>query len=522
MNSSTQSIVSRTADAYDSVPYESLPFDTAQPEHLAAIAVLLGMTPVPLTSARVLEIGCAAGGNLLPFAIKHPQAHCIGVDLSERQIRDGQAFIKQFDVQNVELLAMDICKAGDELGQFDYIICHGVFSWVPADVQQGILAACKRLLSENGMAYISYNVFPGWHCWEIGRHLMYRASAHIEDPKQRLAVAMEALRVFSEHASDSPDRPLRQILKEGLKRIEGQPWYYVLHEYLEPCNTPLYFRDFVGHCASNGLRYLGDVQFSSMFRENVASGEADTFIGQHAKHRYDEEELFDYLSGRTFRRSLIVHDHRQLNLAVEPSRLNTLFVSSTLHRVNEPVSGDAVTFRKQNNHDYKLKIRDPMGIAILDLLSAHTPHPVDLPTLLFEYWTVSGEDASKKTDQDILQGLDTIATFLLSLLKKDAVAAAFEPVMATNHISERPEAFALARAQAIIEQSWVCNTYAQVVPTEPIMKALLPMLDGTRTVQDLLAAKQQWLPANEPKQHDAASVLQRNLERMCATSLLTR
>ena len=522
MNQSVESIITRTADAYDSTPYESLPFDFTQPEHMSALAYLMGIVPVPLARARVLEIGCASGGNLLPFAVKHPEAVCVGVDISTRQIDDGKAFLQRFGINNVTLLAADICEAGPSLGEFDYIICHGVFSWVPSEVQVGILQACKSLLSENGVAYISYNVFPGWHCWELGRHLMYRASAHIEDPKERLSTAIEALKIFSEQACDSPDRPIRQMLKEGLKRIEDQPWYYVLHEYLEPCNTPLYFRDFIAALSGHGLRYLADVQFSSMFRENAATGAVGEFIANNAKHRYDEEEMLDYITGRTFRRSLIVHDHRQVSLAVTPQRLNALTVLSNFTRKKSKKAQDGTnnTFVKHSDSAVQLKIQDPLGIAVLDLLDAHYPHPVEMSTLLFEYWSATGVNIQTKTDADILSGLETLSSFVLSLLQKDVVQISCHDKKAVKTVSEHPVAFPLARFQAANANVWVTNVYAQVVPLEGEMQQLLPLLDGSISVADLARKSSKWLTESGMDKDAIQARLQKNLERMSATSLL--
>ena len=521
MNQSTESIITRTADAYDSTPYESLPFDFTQPEHMSALAYLMGIVPVPLARARVLEIGCASGGNLLPFAVKHPEATCVGVDISTRQIDDGKAFLQRFGINNVTLLAADICEVGQSLGEFDYIICHGVFSWVPSEVQVGILQACKGLLSENGIAYISYNVFPGWHCWELGRHLMYRASAHIDDPKERLSVAIDALKIFAEQACDAPDRPIRQMLKEGLKRIEDQPWYYVLHEYLEPCNTPLYFRDFIAALSGHGLRYLADVQFSSMFRENTVTGAAGDFIANNAKHRYDEEEMMDYITGRTFRRSLLVHDHRQVSLAVSPQRLNALTVLSNFTRKKSDKSPDSSknTFVKHGDSTVHLTIQDPLGVAVLDLLDAHYPHPVDMSSLLFEYWSAAGINMQTKTDVDILSGLETLSAFVLSLLQKDVVQISCHEQKATSSITERPTAFALARYQAAHGNHWVTNVYSQVVPLEGEMQSLLPLLDGNVSVDELLQKSSKWLQDSMLDKAAIHARLRKNLERMSATSL---
>src|SRR5664279_2121038 len=147
---------------YDATPYTSYAFPESAPGQLAAIAHLFGLDAPELATARVLEIGCAAGGNVLPFAVAHPGAHVVGIDLSQVQIDQGRSFVEALGLGNLQLLAGDIAQMElGALGQFDFIICHGVYSWVPAHVQQAVLSAFHRLLAPNGVAYLSYNVYPG-------------------------------------------------------------------------------------------------------------------------------------------------------------------------------------------------------------------------------------------------------------------------------------------------------------------------------------------------------------------------
>ena len=129
---------------YDIVPYDSHPFPQSTVEHLEALAFLFGLAAPAPARARVLELGCAAGGNLIPIAARYPEAKTLGVDLSSVQIQQGQAAIDQLQLENVELRALDIASIDASFGQFDYILCHGVYSWVPESVQDAILRICSR------------------------------------------------------------------------------------------------------------------------------------------------------------------------------------------------------------------------------------------------------------------------------------------------------------------------------------------------------------------------------------------
>ena len=150
------------SQAYDAVPYASHPFPQSAPENLEAIAHLFGLAACPPAQARVLELGCASGGNLIPLAARYPQLQAVGIDLSTVQVQQGQQDIARAGLGNVTLQNMNLEEVDASLGQFDYIICHGVYSWVPPAVQTAILRIASENLAPDGVAYISYNTYPGW------------------------------------------------------------------------------------------------------------------------------------------------------------------------------------------------------------------------------------------------------------------------------------------------------------------------------------------------------------------------
>ena len=150
------------AISYDEVPYTSLPFLQTHPDRLACLATLFGLQPPALDACRVLELGCASGGNLVPMAVALPRARFVGVDLSPVQIADARTVVAALALDNIEFRAASIADVDDSWGAFDYIIAHGVFSYVPPAVQQRMLEICARQLTPHGIAFISYNTLPGW------------------------------------------------------------------------------------------------------------------------------------------------------------------------------------------------------------------------------------------------------------------------------------------------------------------------------------------------------------------------
>jgi len=279
--------------AYDDIPYPSNPFPYSRPERLSAIAKLFGLdAPAPET-CRVLELGCSMGTNLLVIAQDHPGSRCVGVDASSRQIAEGWKTIDALGLKNIQIKHLDILEVGDDFGEFDYIISHGVFSWVPLAVQNKMLEICKRLLAPKGIAYISYNTNPGWHIRGILRDMMLYRGMQFADPDARLAQA-KSLVEFVAQASLGSDTPYQRLLQSELKHIGRMQDYYLHHEYLEENNQPLYFNEFAKRLAVNGLQYLGDAEFSTMVAANFSPEVTRTLNELGAHDIVQMEQYMDY------------------------------------------------------------------------------------------------------------------------------------------------------------------------------------------------------------------------------------
>jgi SAM-dependent methyltransferase len=186
---------------YDQTPYTSVSFPPSAPGQLAAVAHLFGLETPEVSTARVLEIGCATGGNLIPFAAAHPQARVVGLDLSQVQIDLARTRVRDLDLNNVEFVVGDIARIDlTALGQFDFIIAHGVYSWVPPEVQEGLLSSLRKLLVPEGVAYLSYNVYPGWKSKEVLRDAMQLTTGGSATPSPRSCLPPMGSRASITHA----------------------------------------------------------------------------------------------------------------------------------------------------------------------------------------------------------------------------------------------------------------------------------------------------------------------------------
>ena len=328
--------------SYDELPYISAAFPETSPARLEALASFLSLTPPPSKTAKVLEIGCSYGGNLFPFAIANPQAKVLGIDLSEVQINKAKELAVQMRVDNIKFMAKDICDFTDadvrDYGKFDYIICHGVYSWVPGIVKDAILKTIKRFLSPNGVAYVSYNVYPSWKIKDTIRDFLMFDTKDIQGEAAKVAKAREFLKVLGEYAKFcQKDGNVSQIflnyesLKFHIDYILATDDSYIAHEYLEVFNDPIYFKDFAANLDKNGLAYLAEVGLEDVFQSNLGIDEFDAYIDTNFSSRIEKEQMLDFLTNRVFRRSMIVHKElvpNDFNVNIGADELCKLHISA--------------------------------------------------------------------------------------------------------------------------------------------------------------------------------------------------
>lgn len=324
-------LVQELQRTYDDQPYQSYCFRHSSPEHLATIAHLFGLGTPAVESARVLELGCASGGNLIPFAVRHPHAKVMGIDLSSVQVAEGQRRITALGLTNIELCQADLSSLGSDLGEFDYIICHGVYSWVPEHVRSAILRICKENLAKDGVAYVSYNTYPGWKGQEILRDAMrLRADRFEGSALQKLAYGRGMVEFLQQWAN--PQSVLGAVVERHAPALREHADYYLIHEYLEPCNAPCYFAEFVARAEQQGLGYLAEAEPTSMFLQNYAAEVQQPLINECGHSQVVLEQYLDFLNNRPFRQTLLVHTERvgQVKYQIQPERLKSLSMAAHL------------------------------------------------------------------------------------------------------------------------------------------------------------------------------------------------
>jgi methyltransferase-like protein/SAM-dependent methyltransferase len=486
--------------AYEQVPYPSLSYTQSHPDRLATLATLRGLTPTPIDRCRVLELGCASGGNLIPMAYGLPGSTMLGIDSAENQVAEGQAAIAALGLENVTLAGMDILDVDGELGTFDYIIAHGVFSWVPYPVQEKLLAVCKENLAPNGVAYVSYNAYPGWHMLGIIRDMMLYRTRALSDPHERAAEARALLDFLADSVPPETSaygsflNMYARFLQGEIKGAHGRGNAFLLHDELEEVNEPLYFYQFAGRAERHGLQYLGEAEFRTMVDRNFPPQVSER-LREMSGSAVELEQYMDFLRNRTFRQTLLCHQDVPLTYTLSPEQLAAFHISSRAQPVGEDLTllDDAVTqFRAPDGAI--LSTDHPTTKAAMQCLGEIWPKGLPFDALLAAARSRLAEAGAAVEVEGPLATHDAMVVgtnLLKAYTYSDNLVElhVHEPRMALD-LSERPSASAVARLLAG-RGTKVTNLRHERVDLDDLDRLLLPYLDGSRdlvALAELLAA----------------------------------
>lgn len=301
--------ISDIKNSYDDLMYESGAFPQTAINNLEARARLMGLQPAPAANAKVLELGCSMGGNIITQALYYPDAEFTGIDLSGRQVAQGNAIIEKMGLKNVRLEEKDILTVDESFGKFDYIIVHGIWSWVPDAVKDKIFSICRNNLTEHGIAYISYNVYPGWKRQEQLRDIMQFSGRDVlEEPLEaRTRKGLDALKALAEILEN--DKGLGGGGKlPAIQKILNHNFYYIAHEYMEAFNDPIYVNGFIEWANRHRLAYIGDTDLHVSFVSWMAEHTRERILALAGGDYIAKEFYSDILSDRQFRRSLLCRE----------------------------------------------------------------------------------------------------------------------------------------------------------------------------------------------------------------------
>jgi predicted O-methyltransferase YrrM len=464
--------LARTQASYDATPYESTPHARLQPTRVAAAALWFGLAAPPASTARVLEIGCASGGHIIPLAARWPKARFVGVDLSPAQIAAGEARIQRLGLANIALGARSLDEIGAADGAFDFIVCHGVLSWIAEPLREALFRVVSERLAPEGVAVVSFNVLPGWRLFQIARDSLILHARLQAEPEARTRRARELLDLLAEESNGRYS--YGRFWREEARRLAAGGEAYLAHEIFEDENDPLTFSDFCAALDRHALAYVGECNVAANREDAMAPAGAASIRGLARGDDRVREQYLDIFSGRAFREALITHAVRagSVRREIPRDRLDAFhFVPASTLSVSPPSAGDS-TWKVADGEDGVL-VDDEAVASAIGRLIARAPRSSRLEDIAPAAATEPGMRAQ-------------VGEALASLVAFGLCSLSTEPVVCAARLAERPVAWRLAASDAGAGDR-TANLRHAPVKLEPLQRLFLPLLDGTRTRDDLVA-----------------------------------
>jgi methyltransferase-like protein/SAM-dependent methyltransferase len=504
-------VVLTDASSYDQVPYTSLAFPQTHPDHLATVARIFGLSPPNVAGCRALELGCASGGNLIPMAFNLPGSEFVGVDLSRHQVEEAQVAMRALGLRNIRIEQASILDIDERWGTFDYIICHGVFSWVEAAVQDKILRIAAENLTAAGVAYVSYNTYPGWHMREMVRDMMRYHARQFVEPQEQVDQARALLKFLASASRDAG--PYNQLLTTEADRLRRAPDSYLYHEHLERTNLPVYFHQFIERAESTGLQYLSEAVVSEMLTAHFPADVAETLerISPDLLHL---EQYMDFVRNRQFRQTLLCRDTLRPTRTLTPDVLHGLLVSSAAVTDTASVDLAAGTPVVFTNGKQRAEVTKPATKAALSVLMEMWPRAIDVDALsaialeraapLLAGTPV--EEAWHAMLEDLFGGV------MYGLIELHTV-----PPPCTNRPSDTPRAHPVAAFQAE-SGNIVVNAHHEMFQLDAMSLEVLKLSNGRRRRSDMLDILVEWLESGRLELEDAGQPI---TDREAARAMLS-
>ena len=466
------------ASSYDQVPYTSHAFPQTHPDHLAAIARIFGLSPPDVACCRVLELGCASGGNIIPLAFNLPGSEFIGVDFSQHQVDDGRAAIHALNLPNIRIEAASILDVDASWGTFDYILCHGVFSWVEPVVQDKVLEIAGGQLHSNGIVYISYNTYPGWHMRQMVRDMMRYHAGQFTDAKEQLAQA-RALLSFLATAAQSAGAYGRFLAAEA-ERASHASDSYLFHEHLERSNLPLYFHQFIDRAERAGLQFLSEAVVSEMLTSHFPPAVAETLerISPDILHL---EQYMDFVRNRQFRQTLLCRADAHPTRALSASALHGLLLSSAAVADPPEVGQDDAPVVFSNGRQ-RAEVRKPATKAALAALADAWPCAIEVDRLC----DLALERSSPlEAAGPLSDAREAMLEDLFGAVMYGLVGLHTQAPPCTNRPSTQPRAHPVSALQAE-SGAIVVNAHHQMLELDPLEREVLRLSTGERRRDEML------------------------------------
>jgi methyltransferase-like protein len=481
----SQTIESNAGDDLSSHPRT---FPSTHIGRLAAIGRIFSLQTQDPTKARVLQLGCGHGVNLLAMAQLFPSTEFIGVDSCEKSSVFAKQALESTGLSNVKFLDEDILKIPADLGKFDYILAHEIYSMVPENVRDAILHISSANLNRNGIVLISYNCLPGWSIRGALRDMMLMHTARIPNASEKIAQSKELIKFLAE--SSSEETAYGKYLRQELVVFSNSPDSYLAQNFLAAKNDAFYFQDFLKSAAKHKLVYLGDSVPSTMIVDNLPKRAAEQLKSLNID-LITKEQYMDFVRNRMFRSTLLCHSDSEINRNIDPLKILDFQLTSLVEQKSAYTTSEPAIFGRQDGTEFI--VSDALIASILELVSGTCSVPRDVKAIIQDCIPTLERNQSVEDKRPLPL---IICQILLQGYFRDMLDFSTSNCALACSSHDKPKALPLARWQASNGHLLSTKSLYMIQPDQFITK-LVTLCDGSRDQSEIVSSLVQSIQKNE-------------------------
>lgn len=450
--------------------YPNHPVLLTHPDHLYVVGRLHGLRPPNIDTARVLEMGCGAGGNILPMASTMRRGQFVAVDQSERKVEMAKAAAIASGLRNINFIVCEDLMALEriEASAFDYIVLHDLYSLVPLDMQSALLPICGRLLSESGILYVRYNTYPGWHGRDLVRAFMRRAALGADTPGQQVSIARRALDGLILAYAQTSDA-YAKLLKDEKAKINSMHDDVLMQDLMGAENHPVYVDNFLARADEANLQFISEANMAASRVENYLP-EARRQLSL-IRNIVQREQQIDFILNRSIRQTLLCKSEQAVQRHIDPIWLADLYLASPLRPMGPDLDGESGEAFFGTPDGQRIGLAAPKAIAALNHLAIAWPNFI--PAL--DLAQIVGDSA-------------IVAQLAIDLYPRNWMDLLPRQPLFIKTPGRFPMTTELARWQIDQGEEVTDLRHRSIAITDKFTRQLFPLLNGQNDRQNLVAA----------------------------------
>jgi len=467
-----------TFDPYDGLSYTSYPYYHSHPDHLFTIAKMFDVSAVnpAKQNISVLEIGCASGNNLIPIALRYPEARLVGIDFSISQIIQAQKQAVELNIKNISFENISISNTKNRDEKIDYIIAHNIISWVDDTTISEVFDLVANLLKPQGVALFSYNVKSGCSAASTLRDMVLYNAQWVEGNQNKIQQAQSFL-TFIINTLENDNTPFAQILRaeaQALIANKNMLCDYFISEY-----RTYNFHEFNQELEKRDLQYLSDSYLPSMYIGNAPPNITKAL--EQVNDIVDLEEYMDFFIQKHFKASLVCHKSISLKRDMSNYDSSEFYICSNItpeisskEIVNFDDINQTLNFFVSSRNDLNIQTNSAvMKASFYSIAESASINHVKLPQII----DMASEKLPNIPREDIQK--EFMSEFMGLIFSGYINITNFSPDAATA-LSSKPIIYRLARYQALQNDDlWVTNLRGQIVQIGLFEKYVFRYMDGS-------------------------------------------